>query len=116
MRRIVWLALLLLVSSGVLAAAENSQTFYLSSEVRAGNVKLPRGICEVTWSTPSGTQVHLTVRTDDQKTVVLPARMVEGKQERSGVVTTVVNGVVYLVELHTRNAKFIFENDKEAPK
>jgi hypothetical protein len=29
------------------------------------------------------------------------------------VVTTVVNGVVYLVELHTRNAKFIFENGKE---
>jgi hypothetical protein len=42
--------------------------------------------------------------------------MVEGKQDRSGVVTTVVNGVVYLVELHTRNAKFIFENGKEAPK
>jgi hypothetical protein len=39
--------------------------------------------------------------------------MVEGKQDRSGVVTTVVNGVVYLVELHTRNAKFIFENGKE---
>ena len=116
MRRFVWLALLLLVSSGVLVAAENSQTFYLSSDVMAGNVKLPRGICEVTWSTPSGPQVQLTVRTDDQKTVVLPARMVEGKQDRSGVVTTVVNGVVYLVELHTRNAKFTFENSKEVPK
>ena len=116
MRRFVWLALLLLISSGVLVAAENSQTFYLSSDVRAGNVKLPRGICEVTWSTPSGPQVKLTVTTDDQKTVVLPARMVEGKQDRSGVVTRVVNGVVYLVELHTRNAKFTFENVKDAPK
>jgi hypothetical protein len=116
MRRIVWLALLLLISSGVLVAAENSQTFYLSSDVRAGNVKLPRGICEVTWRTPLGPQVQLTVRTDDKQTVVLPARMVEGKQNRSGVVTAVVNGVVYLVELHTRNAKFTFENSKEAPK
>jgi phenolic acid decarboxylase len=116
MRHIVWLALLFLVSSGVLVAAENSQTFYLSSDVRAGNVKLPRGICEVTWSTPSGPQVQLTVRTDDKKTVVLPARMVEGKQDRSGVVTTVVNGVVYLVELHTRNAKFIFQNSIGASK
>ena len=110
MRRILGFALLFILSSVTLMAAKNSQTFYLSSDVRAGSVLLPRGICEVSWSTPSGARVQLTVKTDDKKIVTLPAVLVEGKEEKSGVVTSVVNGVTYLVELHTRNAKFIFEN------
>jgi hypothetical protein len=116
MRRIIGFALLFILSSVTLVAAKNSQTFYLSSDVRAGNVQLPRGICEVTWSTPSGSRVQLTIKTDDKKTVTVPALMVEGKDDRTGVVTSVVNGVTYLVELHTRNAKFVFEKDTEASK
>jgi hypothetical protein len=110
MRRILGFALLFILSSVTLMAAKNSQTFYLSSDVRAGNVQLPRGICEVAWSTTSGSRVQLTIKTDDKKTVTVPALMVEGKEDRAGVITSVVNGVTYLVELHTRNAKFVFEN------
>ena len=113
MRRIIGFALLFILSSVTLVAAKNSQTFYLSSDVRAGNVQLPRGICEVTWSTTSGSRVQLTIKTDDKKTVTIPALMVEGKDDRAGVVTSVVNGVTYLVELHTRSAKFVFENGTE---
>jgi hypothetical protein len=109
MRRILGFALLYILSPVMLMAAKNSQTFYLSSDVRAGNVQLPRGICEVTWSTPSGPRVQLTIETDNEKTVTVPALMVEGKEDRAAVVTSVVNGVTYLVELHTRNAKFVFE-------
>jgi hypothetical protein len=53
---------------------------------------------------------------DDKKTVTVPALMVEGKEDRAGVVTSVVNGVTYLVELHTRNGKLVFENGAAAPK
>jgi hypothetical protein len=120
MGRILGFALLFILSSVTLSvtlmAAKNSQTFYLSSDTRAGNVQLPRGICEVTWGTPSGSRVQLTIKTDDKKTVTVPALMVEGKEDRAGVVTSVVNGVTYLVELHTRNAKFVFENGADAPK
>ena len=116
MRRIIGFALLFILSSVTLVSAKNSQTFYLSSDVRAGNVQLPRGICEVTWSTTSGSRVQLTITTDDKKTVTVPALMVEGKDDRAGVVTSVVNGVTYLVELHTRNAKFVFDNGTEASK
>ena len=116
MRRIPGFALLFILSSVTLVAAKNSQTFYLSSDVRASNVELPRGICEVTWSTTSGSRVQLTIKTDDKKTVTVPALVVEGKEDRAGVVTSVVNGVTYLVELHTRNAKFVFENGTEASK
>jgi hypothetical protein len=116
MRRMLGFALLFILSSVTLMAAKNSQTFYLSSDVRAGNIQLPRGICEVTWSTTSGSRVQLTIKTDDKKTVTVPALMVEGKEDRAGVVTSVVNGVTYLVELHTRTAKFVFENGTEASK
>src|ERR1700758_3715607 len=114
MRRILGFALLFILSSVTLMAAKNSQTFYLSSDVRAGNVQLPRGICEVTWSTTSGSRVQLTIKTDDKKTVTVPALMVEEKGDRAGVVTSVVNGITYLVEFHTRDAKFIFENATKA--
>ena len=110
MKRIPGLALLFLMSSVALMAAKNSQTFYLTTDVRAGNAQLSHGICEVTWSAPSGSQVELTIKTEDKKTVTVPARMVEGKQDRAGMVTTVVNGVTYLDELHTKNAKFILQN------
>lgn len=116
MRRIFGFALLFILSSVTLMAAKNAQTFYLSSDVRAGSIQLPRGICEVTWSASSGSHVQLTIKSEDKKTVTVPARMVEGKQSETGTVTSVVNGVTYLVELHTRNAKFVFENGTEASK
>ena len=116
MRRILGFALLFILSTVTLMAAKNSLTFYLSSDVRAGNVQLPRGICEVTWGTPSGSRVELTIKTDDKKTLTVPAHMVEEKGDRTGVVTSVVNGVTYLVELHTRNAKFVIENGTVASK
>ena len=118
MRRMLGFALLIILSSVTLVAAKNSQTFYLSSDVRVGNVQIPRGICEVTWITTSGSRVQLTIKTDDKKTVTVPALMVEGKgkEDRAGVVTSVVNGVTYLVEIHTRNAKFVFENGTKASK
>ena len=114
MKRMLGFALLFILSSVTLMAAKNSQTFYLSSDVRAGNVQLPRGICEATWGTTSGSRVQLTIKTDDKKTVTVPALMVEGKENRAGVVTSIVNGVTYLVELHTRNAKLVFENSAAA--
>jgi hypothetical protein len=116
MKRILVLALLFVLSSAALIAAKNSQTFYLSSDVRVGNVQLPRGICEVTWSTSSGSQVQLTIKSENKKTVTVPARMVEGRQSETGTVTSVVSGVTFLNELHTRDAKFILENGPEALK
>ena len=116
MRRVLGLAFLSILLSASLLAAENSQTFYLATAARAGNIKLPRGICEVTWNTASGSRVKLTIRTDDKNTVTVPVRMVEGKQDETGVVTSVVHGVTYLEELHTKNARFIFLNREDASK
>jgi hypothetical protein len=116
MRRILGFALLSILSSAAVMAAQNSQTFYLATAVRAGNIQLPRGICEVTWSTPSKSRVTLTIKTEDVKTFKILSRVIEGKQDRIAVVTSVVDGVSYLQELHTSNAKFVLRNGIEGSK
>ena len=116
MRRIHGFALLSILFSVTAMAAQNSQTFYLATPARAGNIQLPRGIYEVTWSAPSKSRVTLTIKTEDKKTFKILSRVIEGKQDRIGVVTSVVNGVSYLQELHTSNAKFILQNGIEGAK
>jgi hypothetical protein len=115
-KRILGLAILAMMLSATMVAAQNSQTFYLATAARAGNIQLPRGIYEVTWSAPSKSRVTLTIKTEDEKTFKILARVIEGKQDRTGVVTSVVGGVSYLQELHTSNAKFILQNGIEVSK
>ena len=110
MRRNLGFALLSILFSATVMAAQNSQTFYLATAARAGNIQLPRGIYEVTWSAPLKSRVTLTIKTEDEKTFKILSRVIEGKQDRIGVVTSVVDGVCYLQELHTSNAIFILQN------
>ena len=110
MKRLLGLALTGILFSATVMTAQSSQTFYLATAVRAGTFELGRGIYEVTWSAPSKSRVTLTIRTEDEKTFKVLARVIAGKQDRTGVVTSVVNGVSYLQELHTSNAKFILQN------
>lgn len=116
MIRVLGLALLSTLFSACLLAAQDSQTFYLATAVRAGNIELPRGICEATWNAASGSRVKLTITTDDKRKVTVPARMIEGKQDQTGAVTSVLHGITYMQELHTKNAKFIFQNSIAAQK
>ena len=116
MRYMRGLAMLAMLFSGTLMAAKDNQTIYLATPVRAGNAELARGICEVSWSAASGSRVRLTIKTEDDKSFTVSARMVEGKQETTGVVTSVINGVTYLKELHTKNARFVIQNKTEGSK
>jgi hypothetical protein len=116
MRRNPGLAILAMMLTASVVAAQNSQTFYLATAARAGNVQLPRGICEVTWSALSGSRVRLNIKAEDQKTVKVLARVVEGSQGTTGMVTSVVGGVTYLQELHTSNATFILQNGTKESK
>jgi hypothetical protein len=116
MRRVRRFALLSILFAATVMAAQNSQTFYLATAALAGNIQLPRGIYEVTWSAPSKSRVTLTIKTEDGKTFKVLSRVIEGKQDRIGVVTSVVDGVSYLQELHTSNAKFILQNGIEGSK
>jgi hypothetical protein len=116
MRYMRGLALLVMLFPGTLMAANDTQTIYLATPVRAGNAQLPRGICEVSWNAASGSRVRLTIKTEHGKSFTVSARMVERKQDTTGVVTSVINGVRYLQELHTRNARFVIQNRTEGSK
>ena len=109
MRRNLRFALLSILFSAAAMAAQNSQTFYLATPARAGNIQLPRGIYEVTWSAPSKSRVTLTIKMEDEKTFKILSRVIEGKQDRTGAITSVVDGVLYLQELHTSNARFVLQ-------
>ncbi|HXJ86883.1 MAG TPA: hypothetical protein VMS18_08720 [Candidatus Binatia bacterium] len=110
MKRILGLGLFLVVVSLPLLAAKNSQTFLLPSKVRVGDSTLPEGHCDVSWTDASGSQVQLTIKTEDKKTVTIPARVVEGKQLGGGVETVVSNGVTYLLAFHTAKATFVIQD------
>ena len=116
MRLILGFALLSILFSATVLIAQNSQTFYLATAARAGNIQLPRGIYEVTWNATSKSRVTLTFKMEDKKTFKIFSRVIEGKQDRTGAVTSVVGGVSYLQELHTSNAKFILQNGIEGSK
>jgi hypothetical protein len=110
MKRTLGLWLLLMLSSVPLFAAKNSSVFLLPTDVRVGNVQLPKGHCSVTWSEALGSKVQLTIKTQDKKTITINAREVEGKPGNIGVVTFVDNGVTYLEEFDTANTRFVVQN------
>lgn len=109
MKRILAFGLLFMLSSVALFAAKNSYTFYLSNDVLAGTVQIPRGQCEMTWNEAPGKQVILTIKAQGKKTLTVPARMVDEKRDRPGMSTSTVDGVTHLQEIDTRNARFIIE-------
>lgn len=113
MKRILGLGVLLALFSVSLFAAKSSHTFLLPSDVRIGDIQLPVGHCTVTWTDLSGPQVQLTIRTDDNKTITIPAKVIVGKQHEVGVETAVANGVTYLLAFHGPEATFVVQ---DAPK
>jgi hypothetical protein len=117
MKRISGLVVVLwMFSSLPLLAAKNSQTFFLLTDARIGDVQLPQGQCTVTWTEASGSEVQLTIKTENKKTVTIPARMVDVKLREIGVTTFVDNGVTYLQDFHTRTETFILPGTPSTPK
>ncbi len=114
MKRILGIVLLLAFFSLPLLAAKNSQEFSLPSNVRVGDAQLPEGRCVVTWTEASGSQVQLTIKTMDKKTVTVPARVVDEKRQNVRVLTFVADGVTYLKELQTKNTRFIIKDTATA--
>jgi hypothetical protein len=118
MKRIWGIALLFLLASCSLplAAARNSQGFALPVDVRVGDLQIPQGQYNVTWTQPSGSQVQLTLKAYGKKPITIPARLVEEKHSEAGVTTFNDNGVTYLQDFHTTNETFILPGTPSAPK
>jgi len=110
MKRVLGLVILLaLVSLPLLAASKNSHSYMLTSNVKVGDLQLPQGKCDVSWSEAKGSDVQLTIKTADKKTVTIPARVVKNNENNYGVETSVSNGVTTLKEFYTPTARFVVE-------
>src|SRR5271169_3090985 len=99
MKRVQGVGLLFAVSSlPLLAAAKNSQAFDQPFDVRVGEVQMPQGHRGVTWTDASGSKVQLTIKTEDKKTITVPARVIQGggKPAEIFAMTVRVNGVFCL--------------------
>jgi phenolic acid decarboxylase len=116
MKRIAGISLLLASFSLPMFAGSNSQEFLLPSSVRIGDVQLPEGHCKVVWTQPTGSQVQLTIKIEGQKTITIPAQVVEGKQGTVAVQTFVANGVTYVKEFDTKNARFVVQGPAQGTK
>jgi hypothetical protein len=107
-KRIWGIALVLLASCPLpLAAAKNSCAFFLPDDVRVGDLQIPHGQYEVTWTEPAGSQVELRLKADGEKPITIPARLVAEKHSEAGVTTFVDSGVTYLQDFHTTKEAFI---------
>lgn len=116
MKQVLGIALLLALFSLPLFAAKNSQEFVLPSNVRIGDAQLAGGHCQVAWTQASGSQVQLTIKTEDRKTITVPAQKIEAKRGSVAVQTFVSNGVTYVQEFDTKDARFVVQDPGQGTK
>ena len=118
MKRIWGIALLffLTLCSLPLAAAKNSQGFVLPVDVRVGDLRIPQGQYSVTWTDPSGSQVQLTLKSDGEKAITIPACLIAEKHAEAGITTISENGVTYLQDFHTTKETFILSGKPSTSK
>ncbi len=109
MKRVLGFGLVLALFSLPLFAAKNSHVFTLPSGSRIGDVQLPAD-CLVTWTEASGSRVQLTIKTKDNKTITVPARVVQEKRSEARALTSVENGVRRVKEFQTKEARFIIQD------
>lgn len=88
-------------------AANNSEGFLLPTNVRVGDIQIPQGQCDVTWTEQAGPRVQLIIKANGRNPITLPARLVEVKHSKSGITTFVDNGVTYLQDFHTTDLTFL---------
>lgn len=112
------IALLSLLASCVLplGAAQNSQALVLPVDVRMGDLNIPQGHYQVTWTQPSGPRVRLTLTADGKKPITIPARRIVETHRTAGVTTFEEDGVTYLQDFHTTQETFIIPGTPSPPK
>jgi hypothetical protein len=117
-KRIWGIALLFLLTSCSLplATTKNSRGFELSADVRVGDLQIPQGEYNVTWTEPSASQVQLTLKADGKKPITIPARLIAEKHKEAGVTTFTENGITSLQDFHTTKETFILSGTPSAPK
>jgi len=89
------------------AAAQNPQAIILRVDVRVGDLDIPHGTYQVTWTDPAGSRVELTLTSREAKPITIAARRIAEIHPTAGVTTFEENGITYLQDFHTVEETFI---------
>lgn len=117
MKRFLGFALLLtLIATPLLAKTKNSHTYLLTSDTKVGDTQLPQGRYDVSWSEAKGSEVQLSIKTPDKKTITVPAHVVKNNENNFGVETSVSNGVTTLKEFYTPTSRFVVDSSASVGK
>jgi len=116
MKRILGLGLVLALFSLPMLAAKNSQVFYVPANVRIGDTQVPEGRIDVTWTAAAGSQVQLTIKTQNGKTMTVPASVIEEKHNAASVMTSVAGGVLQVQGFRTKTASFVIQDVPKSTK
>ena len=113
MKRFFALAIMMLVSSLSLHAAESSLKATLMASTKVGTSTLPAGDVKITWVV-TGTAAQVTFRITGQKPLTFPAQVVEEKSDTDGLGISTVKGVQVLQSIALKNMKFVLSPSEGA--
>jgi len=88
-------------------AAKNSQTITIPASVQVGSSVLPAGDYKVTW-TGSGDSAQVTIAKKGVAPVTAAAKVVEHKNDHSGVATGTQNGKQVLQTILLKDVNLVF--------
>ena len=107
MKRLFGYALVLALAAAPAFAAKNSQSITFAQSVKVGSTEIPAGDVKVTW-TGTGDSVQVTLA-ENGKTITIPAKVVEAKNNHRGYVVSRVNGVDQLESIQLSNVNLQLE-------
>jgi hypothetical protein len=113
MKRFFASAVLLSVLSVPAFAASNSQTITIPDTVKVGSTQLPAGDYKISW-TGAGASAQVTIAKNGIAPVTLQAKVVEQKNEHSGVTTNAVGGSNVLQAIQLNHVSLIVEGPEAA--
>jgi hypothetical protein len=87
-------------------AAKNSQTVTIPTAVQVGSTVLPAGDYKVSW-TGSGDSAQVTIAKKGVAPVTVPAKVVEQKNDHSGVSTGAQDGKAVLQTILLNDVKLV---------
>jgi len=108
MQRFIGFAILLVLSSVPALAVKNSQNVSLAETVKVGTTQIPAGDYKVTW-TGSGSSAQVTLAHGGKTLVTVPAKVVEEKNNHTGITTNTVGGVNVLESIELNNLSLVLE-------
>jgi len=88
-------------------AAKNSQTVTIPTTVQVGSTALPAGDYKVTW-TGSGDSAQVTIAKKGVAPVTAAAKVVEHKNDHSGIATGTQNGKQVLQTILLKDVNLVF--------